>query len=76
MNTLPLEPVLIYRAEELLKKTGWKRSTFYYRLNALGIVPDFEGYYTQDDLEILKSLDAFLKNCPSIKMFKKVRGLR
>lgn len=58
------EAVLVYTKEELLEKTGLPRSTFYYRLKKLQRVPDQFGYYTDSDLEILKQLDLFLKNCP------------
>lgn len=68
--------VLLFTKEELLKLTELPRSTLNYRLRKLGMIPDpNSGCYTSEDLEILKSLDLFLKNkAGDIKTFLRSIG--
>ncbi len=56
-----------------IRDRGMPRSTLYYWLEKLRILPGLDGYYTEDDLDVLKDLNRFLKRCPSIKKFSIVR---
>lgn len=55
-----------------VRERGMPRTTLYGWIRRLKITPDIDGLYTQEDLEVLKALNRFLKNCPSIAKFEKV----
>lgn len=65
-----------YTFEELqaeldrVREGGMPRSTLYNQLAQLRIVRTLNGTYTQDDLEILKDLNRFLRRCKSFKKFE------
>lgn len=47
-------------------------STLYHQLNKLDIVPTADGFYTVEDLEVLKRLHRFLKRVPNINKFRRI----
>ena len=67
-----------YTFEELqselarVRDGGMPKSTLYNWIKRLKILPNESGYYTQDDLDILKDLNRFLKRCPSIAKFEQI----
>lgn len=73
MQTIEVLPRLTFedlRKElEQIRGTMPKR-TLYHWLNRLDIIPTTEGYYTPDDLEILKQLNRFLRRVPNINKFR------
>ena len=46
--------------------------TLYHWLNRLDLIPNSEGLYTLDDLELLKRLHRFLKRVPNINKFRRI----
>jgi hypothetical protein len=66
-----------YTFEELqaeldrLRDGGMPRTTLYGWMRRLKLIPGCDGLYTEADLETLKALNRFLKNCPSIAKFEK-----
>lgn len=67
-----------YTFEELqaelsrVRHGGMPRATLYNWLRKLKLQPGMDGLYGQSDLEALKALNRFLKQCPSISKFEKV----
>lgn len=76
MNTIEIQ--YGYTFEELrgelarVRDSGMPRATLYGWLRRLKLVPGLDGLYSQEDLETLKALNRFLKQCPSIAKFEKV----
>jgi hypothetical protein len=66
-----------YKFEELqqelarVREGGMPRTTLYGWLRRLKIIPGIDGFYTEEDLQTLKALNRFLKQCPSIAKFEK-----
>ena len=57
---------------ELERFTGnIPRSTFYYRVSKLGLIPNDEGLYDESDLQVLKDADKFLKKNKNLAKFIK-----
>ena len=52
---------VLYEKQEILEKSGLDPQKFRRRTKGLGMLPDLQGYYTQEDLEILNQLDDFLR---------------
>lgn len=46
--------------------------TLYNWLHKMDIIPNSEGLYTLDDLELLKRLYRFLKRVPNINKFRRI----
>lgn len=65
-----------YTFEELqaelnrIREGGMPRSTLYNQISRLRMRPTRNGTYTQDDLDILKDLNRFLRRVNSIEKFK------
>jgi len=59
--------------QELERERGAMPSrTLYSWISKMGIIRNSEGFYTSEDLELLKRLYRFLKRVPSINKFRKV----
>lgn len=76
MNTIQISQG--YSFEELqaeltrVREGGMPRTTLYNWIRRLKLVPGVDGLYEASDLETLKALNRFLKQCPSIAKFEKV----
>jgi len=73
MQTLEVIPQLSFEdlRQELERVRGtMPKRTLYHWIAKLGIIPAISGYYTPEDLEILKRLNRFLQRTPSIEKFK------
>lgn len=46
--------------------------TLYHWLRRMDIIPNSEGLYTLEDLELLKRLHRFLKRVPNINKFRRI----
>ena len=46
--------------------------TLYHWLSRMDIIPNSEGFYTLEDLELLKRLHRFLKRVPNIDKFRRI----
>ena len=77
MNTVEIHAG--YTFEELrqeldrVRDGGMPKSTLYNWLAKLKIAPGISGFYSDDDLEILKDLNRFLTRCPNINKFINAR---
>jgi hypothetical protein len=75
MNTIQVASG--YQFEELraelarIRVDGMPPTTLYNWLRRLKIIPGRDGLYSQEDLEMLKDLVRFLRNCRNIAKFEK-----
>lgn len=72
-----VETVTGYTFEDLRQELARIRGrmparTLYFWLSRLAIVPNSEGLYEAEDLELLKRLHRFLKRVPNIDKFKQI----
>jgi hypothetical protein len=58
-----------------VRPKGMPKSTLYNWLRELKLIPNSNGYYEQDDLDVLTKMSQFLTRCPSIEKFKQANNL-